>query len=180
MCNPNGMVVKWNSPKGVLKAVYSLNCWAKGTCQYPLHKSRVVIYLAWPICSTSSSFRGIGYASNLETELSFRKSRQILSDPFWRDLVACLLFVAAAPFVPLSGLSLLGISVQQHLPFRPHPHLHLWLLSRQTVLWLCLLSSLVTLSGGWRDTLGWTSSSLGAIPGRSHTSQDLIRPLPLH
>ncbi len=47
-------------PIGVLKAVLGLAVLERGTCQYPLVKSRVEIYRALPRRSRSSSTRGIG------------------------------------------------------------------------------------------------------------------------
>lgn len=38
-----GMTVNWKMPNGVMKAVSSLDSGARGTCQYPLVKSRVLM-----------------------------------------------------------------------------------------------------------------------------------------
>lgn len=47
--------VNWESPAGVWKAVYVWEDYFLCTCQYPLHKSRVAMYLAVPIFSNKSS-----------------------------------------------------------------------------------------------------------------------------
>lgn len=47
--------VNWESPAGVWKAVYVWEDYFISTCQYPLHKSRVGMYLAFPIFSNKSS-----------------------------------------------------------------------------------------------------------------------------
>ena len=60
--SPNGITWNWNKPLGVVKAVFALSFSDIGTCQYPLAKSRVVIYFAFPSLSSSSSVLSI-YAS---------------------------------------------------------------------------------------------------------------------
>ncbi len=86
----------------------------------------------------------------------------------WRDLVACLLSVAAAPSLPQVFQDYLCRGSLSSNIF----HFVLTLISicgsfagKQYCVFV-LLSSLATLSGGWRGILGWTSSSLGVIPGR--------------
>src|SRR4029434_2793548 len=74
-------MVYWKNPKGVLKAVNSLVSAARGTCQYPLLRSRVVRYLALPSRSISSSTLGIGYGSKVDIEFNFLKSMQNLILP---------------------------------------------------------------------------------------------------
>ncbi len=39
--NPNGSVINWCNPNGVVKAGFSLDKGDKGICQYNLVKSRV-------------------------------------------------------------------------------------------------------------------------------------------
>ncbi|MEE6524488.1 hypothetical protein FKM82_023996 [Ascaphus truei] len=66
---------------GVAKAVLHLDFSSKGICQYPFVKSNVDIYSALPRASINSSTLGIGYASNLDTALTFRRSTQNLTFP---------------------------------------------------------------------------------------------------
>ena len=58
---------KLKQTEGVANAVFSQEPGAKGICQYPLAKSRVVTTMAELVLSNISSMRGIGYASNFAT-----------------------------------------------------------------------------------------------------------------
>ena len=76
---PNGKTLNWCIPKGVLKGVSSLASGAMATCQYPVLRSNMVIYLALPTLCNRSSTLGIGYVSKLEME--FKDLNSILKAP---------------------------------------------------------------------------------------------------
>lgn len=59
-CKPKGILLNPNRPLGTLNVVKSFDDSVKGTCQYPLQRSRVVKKLAFPNRSISSSTLGSG------------------------------------------------------------------------------------------------------------------------
>ena len=69
---PKGNTFHCHSPPRVTKADFYLASWSKGTCQYPLTKSRVLKYILPVKASKLSSILGRGYSSFLVTALSRR------------------------------------------------------------------------------------------------------------
>ena len=63
-------------PSGVEHAVFSHKEAANGTCQYPLVRSRVLMYRTCPNRSLSSSTLGMGYVLNKLMAFTPRKSLQ--------------------------------------------------------------------------------------------------------
>ena len=79
---PKGMRLHSQKPRPLMEnAVFCLSSLAKGTCQYPLFRSRVENQQDPPRASKVSSIRGTGYASAGVRELIRLRLMQNLRDP---------------------------------------------------------------------------------------------------
>ncbi|MEE6519511.1 hypothetical protein FKM82_031372 [Ascaphus truei] len=121
-CNPYGIVTNWYKPRGVAKAVLHLDSSARGICQYPFVRSRVEIYSALPSESSNSSTLGIGYASNLDTAFTFRKSTQNLTftSGLGTNTIGLHHSLWDSSITPNSNMSIISLSTRS---FRPSGNL---------------------------------------------------------
>ena len=81
LLKPKGMTLNWNNPLWHVKAVFSLLSSSSFTCQYPLLRSSVVKYFAFPSILKVSSISGRGCETGRTILFKDRKSTHIRSDP---------------------------------------------------------------------------------------------------
>ena len=79
---PNGIRLKQNFPKGVIKVVSKEDSWASSTCQNPELASSFEKNFAPPICARLCSTEGRIWHSRQTLSFSLVRSTQILTLPF--------------------------------------------------------------------------------------------------
>ena len=83
--SPKGITVNWYSPPPTENAVFGLSFLLKGTCQYPLARSRVQNHSEPARVSKHSVMFGSGYLSFRVASLTLRRSIQNHTLPSFFD-----------------------------------------------------------------------------------------------
>ena len=84
--SPNGIRLNWNSPNGIVNAVFTRSLTSTGICQYPWVRSTVLMYLAPRSWSIISSTLGMGYSININVSSQWRhalSSDCVIQLKFW-------------------------------------------------------------------------------------------------